>query len=459
MFSANLGFYRVTRALLDSGADVDRTNAANLAALDLAHDNVRSLLQSKSKSVKKSLESDKSASSIGALYFEACKEGDMETIEELFSEHQDVDVNLIEEGTGATGLMLAAIIGHVDLTKMLIGLGANLNAKDLLYGWTALMQATFYGQREVAKLLLKAGADPTIAAFNGCTALDLATLVEETDTSMIRLLAQETVNIAPPFMAFLPISRNASALSRSLSSPAISSKPERKKSGKGLKAWWNKISARFKTVDAENPAAVSINIIPDEPTWDVQSLMEDNDLYPDHQNHDSIIFTLGFSAATKDLPSYVGLNIEEPELKPTILELDGQDNATSQQYWIDTKKLLGNFNSRLVRKRVTSRSSEGSQALLSGPKVGRSKSRSRYDDFRPRTDSLVERKSSRKVKYKDVAGILRDLDLAKYVDLFKEQEIDVDAFKLLEESDLIEMGIQKASVRKKIMSAVKHWKR
>ena len=46
-----------------------------------------------------------------------------------------------------------------------------MNAKDFIYGWTPLMQATFYGHREVTKLLLKCGADPTITAFNGCTAL------------------------------------------------------------------------------------------------------------------------------------------------------------------------------------------------------------------------------------------------------------------------------------------------
>ena len=46
-----------------------------------------------------------------------------------------------------------------------------MNAKDFIYGWTPLMQATFYGHQEVTKSLLKCGADPTITAFNGCTAL------------------------------------------------------------------------------------------------------------------------------------------------------------------------------------------------------------------------------------------------------------------------------------------------
>ena len=36
--------------------------------------------------------------------------------------------------------------------------------------------------------LKKAGADPTVAAKNGCTALDLALLIEDTDTDAIRLI-------------------------------------------------------------------------------------------------------------------------------------------------------------------------------------------------------------------------------------------------------------------------------
>ncbi len=36
-------------------------------------------------------------------------------------------------------------------------------------------------------VLLERGADPTIAAFNGCTALDLATLMEESDTEVHRM--------------------------------------------------------------------------------------------------------------------------------------------------------------------------------------------------------------------------------------------------------------------------------
>ena len=44
--------------------------------------------------------------------------------------------------------------------------------------WKFRWQATFYGHTEVVTALLEAGADPTVRAKSGCTALDLATLVD-----------------------------------------------------------------------------------------------------------------------------------------------------------------------------------------------------------------------------------------------------------------------------------------
>ena len=87
-------------------------------------------------------------------------------------------------------------------------------------------------------LTVQAGADTTVAANNGCTALDLAMLIEDTDTDTIRLIAQETVSIAPPLMSFLPSSRPVSKLSRSISTPNFMPKPD--------KTLWERFSSIFK---------------------------------------------------------------------------------------------------------------------------------------------------------------------------------------------------------------------
>ena len=73
-----------------------------------------------------------------------------------------------------------------------------MNQADKVNGWTALMQATFYCHRPVISCLISAGADPTITAINGCTALDLATLVDDQESALVRLLANTTIQIIPP---------------------------------------------------------------------------------------------------------------------------------------------------------------------------------------------------------------------------------------------------------------------
>ena len=73
-----------------------------------------------------------------------------------------------------------------------------MNHADKVNGWTALMQATFYCHRPVISCLLQAGADPTVTAINGCTALDLATLVDDQESALVRLLASHTIMIIPP---------------------------------------------------------------------------------------------------------------------------------------------------------------------------------------------------------------------------------------------------------------------
>ena len=195
MLAAKLGHLSLTKILLENDADPNAVNALGLNVNDVAQDNIKNVL--------KGLIEIKPSDEINSpqnCFFEACKDGEYEVVKNLHEKHpNDLDINEVEKGSGATGLMLVAIIGHLELVQWLITQGANLNPKDFVYGWTPLMQATFYGHEEVTRVLLKFGADPTITAYNGCTALDLATLMEDSNTTVIRMLAEETVNIGKYF--------------------------------------------------------------------------------------------------------------------------------------------------------------------------------------------------------------------------------------------------------------------
>ena len=67
-----------------------------------------------------------------------------------------------------------------------------------------IYQATFYCHKTVIQSLLKAGADPTIVGHNGCSALDLATLVDDNNTELIRKMIFDFL-VYPEELNFIPL--------------------------------------------------------------------------------------------------------------------------------------------------------------------------------------------------------------------------------------------------------------
>jgi ankyrin repeat protein len=85
---------------------------------------------------------------------------------------------LLEHGAtlkkhGAAALHGAANGGHAQTLRYLIEQGVAVNGRDR-YGWTPLMTTAWYGHVEAAKLLLSAGADPSLETSDGKTALQMA---------------------------------------------------------------------------------------------------------------------------------------------------------------------------------------------------------------------------------------------------------------------------------------------
>jgi len=56
--------------------------------------------------------------------------------------------------------------------------------------------------------------------------------------------------------------------------------------------------------------------------------------------------------------------------------------------------------------------------------------------------------------HRDVASVLRLLDCAEYLPRFREQEIDMQAFLLLDEENLRDIGVATLGARKKIFNAI-----
>ncbi len=104
------------------------------------------------------------------LHFSAA-DGDLDEIKELIA--NGYDVNAFDEDLSFTPLHYAVKGGHVAVAKYLLSVGANVNGHDEeKIGETPLGEVAQNCSFEMAELLVKSGADPTIPGWMQITALD-----------------------------------------------------------------------------------------------------------------------------------------------------------------------------------------------------------------------------------------------------------------------------------------------
>ena len=115
---------------------------------------------------------------------DAAMRGDVQAVEALLAEGADVNA---AQGDGMTALHWAAEHGDAELARMLLRAGANLSAVTRIGAYTPLHVAARAGSAPVLELLVEAGADVSArAAASGATALHLAAAAG--DTESIRFL-------------------------------------------------------------------------------------------------------------------------------------------------------------------------------------------------------------------------------------------------------------------------------
>ena len=100
----------------------------------------------------------------GAQLLSAAKQGDVNQVRALLDD--GVDANSTNR-YGATALSFAANRGYVEIARLLVVAGVNVNAKDSFYGATALHWAADSGNREIVQLLLYNGATGAVTALRG----------------------------------------------------------------------------------------------------------------------------------------------------------------------------------------------------------------------------------------------------------------------------------------------------
>ncbi len=106
-----------------------------------------------------------------SILYEACKAGDIEQVRSLCVNGADIEASCYY--IQWTPLQIASKYGHIDIVKLLINLGADIEAKTLGI-FTSLYSASLCGHIDVVKLLINLGADFEAKDCGGRTAKDVA---------------------------------------------------------------------------------------------------------------------------------------------------------------------------------------------------------------------------------------------------------------------------------------------
>lgn len=244
MIAALNGHMTTAQIIIEKGGDPNMVNVCGKTALEIASirdkREVKGYLDRKTTNKPKTSPDDRKPDII-----EASKEGDLHRVEEILEQDASQrDAHSPQDG--ATPLMFAAMTGRLDIAELLVMKGCDVNKQDLISGWTALMQATYHGKKNVAMFLLAIGADVTIQAKNGCTAFDMASLIDDVDTELLRQLAAKAMHVTKVDKSkkARPYKHNSDTIPPYSSDMGM----ENESPKNGLKGWWNRMSNRFRNL-------------------------------------------------------------------------------------------------------------------------------------------------------------------------------------------------------------------
>ena len=130
---------------------------------------------------------------MGEEFLEATAAGDINKVSELI--RLGTDINYFSESWDKTALMLASEKGYIEITKLLIENGANLEIASKSNGFTALFWGSFWGDEkvDVVSMLLEHGANVNHKNFGLETALFRA--ADQGDVEIVKLLIKYGVDL------------------------------------------------------------------------------------------------------------------------------------------------------------------------------------------------------------------------------------------------------------------------
>ncbi|KAL6474582.1 hypothetical protein MHYP_G00181430 [Metynnis hypsauchen] len=213
--AASCGFIQITKYLIEHGAQVGAVNSEGELPVDVAtEDAMERLLKAEIK--KQGVDVDR-----------ARKEEERVMMQDAMAVLSGSASLSPHPNTQATALHVAAAKGYIEVLKVLLQCGLDVDSRDS-DGWTALHAAAHWGQEEACTLLTERMCDMNAVNNVGQTALDvadenLADMLEELQKKQ-NAMRTEKQKIQPPFIETSPPISVAPVRSRRTSISRMSSK-------------------------------------------------------------------------------------------------------------------------------------------------------------------------------------------------------------------------------------------
>ena len=126
---------------------------------------------------------------IDTKLFEAIRKGDAKEVKRLLEKGANPRATQANDWPA----IVVAAGESLEIVKLLLARGANINARQSDQGWTPLTQAVSSHQTDVVLYLLAHGADPSLPMNDGATPLHMA--VFSGDAKAVEALLKQKVNV------------------------------------------------------------------------------------------------------------------------------------------------------------------------------------------------------------------------------------------------------------------------